>query len=280
MREVAIVGAGELGALIAHVLARRGAVNSVQLIDESGRIAAGKALDIMQAAPIEAFSTRVIGSTDLFAAAGADVVIIADRAVGGEWPIDDGLTQLRRLDGIAPRATIVCAGASHRGLVERGVRELRIARTRMFGSAPESLCAAARAIVALECEVSPRDVALSVLGVPPAQMVVVWDSAAVGGLAITRVLSEPTRRRLTNTIAALWPTGPYALASAAGKVIDMLAGRSRQMAVCFVGPDDASGVRSRTTALPVTLGRNGELEFALPELSPAERVALDNARML
>src|SRR3979490_1368311 len=80
MREVAIVGAGELGGLVAHALARRNSAGLVRLIDESGRVAEGKALDISQAAPVEGFATAVAGATGLSVAAGADIVVIADRA--------------------------------------------------------------------------------------------------------------------------------------------------------------------------------------------------------
>ena len=62
MREVAIVGAGELGGAVAHVLARRDVVRSLVLVDESGRVAAGKALDIAQAAPVEGFATQLTGT--------------------------------------------------------------------------------------------------------------------------------------------------------------------------------------------------------------------------
>ena len=76
-------------------------------------MAEGKALDIMQAAPIEGFATQVSGSTDLTTAGGADVVIIADRAGGGEWQGEDGL----RLVGAAARdragAPSFCAPARH-----------------------------------------------------------------------------------------------------------------------------------------------------------------------
>ena len=61
MREVAIVGAGELGGLVAHALARRNAADVVRLIDDTGHIAEGKALDISQAAPVEGFATVVSG---------------------------------------------------------------------------------------------------------------------------------------------------------------------------------------------------------------------------
>src|SRR2546423_11335176 len=78
MREVAIVGAGELGGLVAHALARRNSAGLIRLIDDSGRVAEGKALDISQAAPVEGFATAIAGSTGLSAAAGADIVVIAD----------------------------------------------------------------------------------------------------------------------------------------------------------------------------------------------------------
>jgi len=280
MREVAIVGAGELGGLVAHVLARCDAVESIHLIDENVRVAQGKALDIAQAAPLERFAARVTGWTDLYAAAGAEIVVVADRAGGSEWSGDEGLALIRRLEGLAPRAVVVCAGALQRELIERGVRELGVPRTRLLGSAPEALAAAARAIVALEEHVSPADVALTVLGVPPARIVIAWEGGAIGGLAITRVLTDPVRRRLTEKIAALWPTGPYTLASAAGKVVEILAGASRRTATCFVVPEDAAGVRLRVSAMPVKLGPTGLVDIAMPDLSPGERVALDNAMML
>ena len=61
MQDVAIIGAGELGGALAHVLARRDVASTIRLIDETGGVAAGKALDIMQSAPIERFATRVVG---------------------------------------------------------------------------------------------------------------------------------------------------------------------------------------------------------------------------
>src|SRR5437867_1464517 len=125
MREVAIVGAGELGGAVAHVLARRDAVRSIVLVDESGRVAAGKALDIAQAAPVEQFATQLTGTTDIATVAGSAVVIVAERFAGGPWPIDDGLLLLKRLAQTAPRAVIVCASASARELVERGSSEFR-----------------------------------------------------------------------------------------------------------------------------------------------------------
>jgi malate dehydrogenase len=280
MREVAIVGAGELGGLTAHDLARRNAADVIRLIDDSGRVAEGKALDISQAAPVEGFATTVVGSTDLSMAAGASVVVVADKVGGESWQGDDGLMLVRRLHAMAPRAQFVCADTSHRDLVDRSVRELHLSRSRIVGSACEAFVAAATAVVALELDVSPRDVALSILGVPPRQIVIAWEHAAVAGFSLGGMMTEPVRRRMADRIAALWPVGPYARAAAAGKVVDALLGNSRRPLTCFVAPDDATGVRMRTAALPVRVGPDGQIEVQMPALSVIERVALDNAMML
>lgn len=280
MREVAIIGAGDLGGALAHVVAKRDVAAALRLIDDQGRVAEGKALDIAQAAPVEGFSTAVAGSTDVSHAAGASVVILADRAGGAEWQGEDGVLLLRRVLQMAPRAIVLCAGAQQRELVDRGVEELRVSRERLFGSAPEAMRAAVRALVALELNVSPRDVALSLLGVPPAGMVVPWQDGTVGGFSLTRMLDEPRRRKLAARMPALWPPGPYALATAACKIVEAVFGRSRQLATCFVAPDRSAGTRARTAALPVRLGPSGVVEVVTPPLTVVEQVALDNAMLL
>ena len=57
--------AAKLGGLLAHVLARRNVAPEICLIDDNGRAAEGKALDISQAAPVEGFASNVSGSADL-----------------------------------------------------------------------------------------------------------------------------------------------------------------------------------------------------------------------
>lgn len=280
MREVAIVGAGELGGVTAHALARRNAAGLIRLIDDAGRVAEGKALDISQAAGSEGFNAIVVGSTDLSTAAGAGIIVLADRADGAEWSVEQALTLVRRLHAWAPRALLLCAGASHLELIERSVRELHVPRSRIIGSGAEAYASAATAIVALELDVSPRDIALAILGIPPRQIVIAWEHASVSGFALTARLTEPVRRQLTMKIRALWPVGPHTLAAAACKVVEALSGQSRRPLTCFVAPDDASGLRSRAGALPVRLGPDGLVEVVMPELNTAERVALENALLL
>jgi malate dehydrogenase len=278
--DVAIVGAGELGGAIAHRLAQRDLVSRIRLVDESGSIAAGKALDIMQAAPIGNFATRVEGAAGVTSAIGAPMLVIADRAAGGDWSDEEGLLLLSRLGSRAAKPLVLFAGAGHRELIERGSRELGFPRTRLFGSAPEALVGAIRAIVAIEVNASPRDVALTVLGVPPAHAVVAWEDATIGGLAATRLLPTPSRRRLEARVPDLWPPGPHTLAAAAVCVIEAVLERSKREVSCFVAPDDSAGRRMRAGALPTRLGPGGIASVAIPPLNGRDRVALETAMLL
>jgi len=279
MREVAVIGAGELGGSLAHALARRDVARSIRLIDDSGRAAEGKALDIAQAAPVEGFAAHVFGSNDVSYAAGSDLVVVADRFGAGEWPTDEALLLLRQL-ARTTTVPILVAGAGARAVIERGVAEVKLTRTRLFGTAPEAFAAAGRALVALALDGSPNDLSLTILGRPPTHTVVAWSEATFGGFPMTTLLDEPVRIHLNRQIAALWPPGPLSLAAAAAKAVACMDGRLRSIVSVFVAPDISAGVRARAAALPVRLGTQGVAGIMTPRLSAAEQVAFDNAVMV
>jgi malate dehydrogenase len=280
MTRVAIVGGGETGSLLAHVLARRHIASDICLIDDNGRAAEGKALDLTQAAPIERFAAAISGSADLSLVAGAQVVAVADPFAANPRHVDNALLLLKRIRDFAPAALIVCTSAADCDVIGRAGRERHASRSRLIGSAPEALVGGVRALAAIELAAAPSDISLSVLGVPPDHIVIPWEDATVRGLSMIRFLSEPARRRLDARAAAVWPPGPYALAAAAGKVIDAAVAGLRRLVACFVAPDDSAGLRARTAALPVRIGPAGVLEIAVPELNARERVRLENAMML
>src|SRR5437868_14570789 len=97
MSLVAMVGAGESGGAVARVLAERAGVTTVRLIDEQTNVAAGKALDLRQAGPISGSDTRIEGTSDYGAIAGASVIVLADSFSGAEWGGETGLALVRQL---------------------------------------------------------------------------------------------------------------------------------------------------------------------------------------
>ena len=278
MSFIAILGAGTLGGALAHKLAGRDRVRAVRLIDPASGVAAGKALDIQQAGPVERFDTRVTAAREIDAVIGAAVVVVTGPADTPEedWQGEAALALLDRVAGLTRRTPIVCAGASQGPLVATGVRRLGIDRTRIFGSAPGALVSGLRARVALEARVSPGEVAINLLGVPPAHPVVPWSSATIGGYPLENTLSPPQLTRLRNRVEHLWPPGPFALASAAARVVEALVvGGARRRFACFI--DDGSGEGPGARSVGVTLGPAGIDEILPVTLSRLERVQLENA---
>src|SRR3954470_22864431 len=135
MSIVAIIGAGPLGGTLAHTLARRSRVAEVRLIDPEGRIAEGKALDILQSGPVEQWNTRVSAATTLTAAAGADVIVLADMVATEEIAPDAGLTLVRQIARMDTSAPLLFAGGMQRELTGLSVAELHLPPHRLAGSA-------------------------------------------------------------------------------------------------------------------------------------------------
>ncbi len=280
MSVLAIIGAGTLGGALAHVTASHDIYREVRLIDEAGDIAAGKALDILQAGPVEGFGTTVVADSNPSAAIGADLVVLTGpaEAPDSEWDDSSGVDRLRRVLAFSRGAVVICAGAGQRRLVERGVSETGLDRHRLLGSAPEALRGALRAIVALEVGCEASEVALTVLGAPPEHVVVPWSQATVGGLSLEAILPPPAHRRLRDRTAALWPPGPYALAAAAGRVAAALITGSSRQTSCFVVVDGEFGTRRQALAAPVQLGAGGVARIVEPALNASERSRLEAAR--
>ena len=275
---IAILGAGTLGGALAHKLATRDRIRAIRLIDPAPGVAAGKALDIRQAGPIERSDTQVTAAGDLDAVVGAAVVVVTGPAHTPEadWQDEAAMALMDRVAGLTRRTPIVCAGASHGPLVADGVRQLGIDRARIFGSAPGALVSALRALVALEACVSPSEVAVNLLGVPPSRTVVAWSSATVGGYPIADTLSPPQLARLRDRVERLWPPGPFVLATAAARVVEgLVCGGAPRTFTCFVDEGSREGPGARSVG--VTLGPGG-IEKVLPAtLSRLEQVQLENA---
>jgi malate dehydrogenase len=274
---IAIVGSGALGGAVAHALAVRDRVAEVRLIDAAGQVAQGKALDIQQSSPIDNFSTRLTDANSIDAAVGADVVVIADAAAGNlEHTGEAGLGLLRHLVRAGSRAPILCAGASQRDLVGKAVTDLHLPRGLILGSAPFALESALRAMAGLTLDGSAVEVCLRVVGVPPRGAVVAWEEATAYGQPLASQMAPHAIAGLAARIPGLWPPGPYALATAAARVVEALAAGSRRRFSCFVALD-AGPLRAAVGSMPVALGPRGVESVVAIALTRQERTALENA---
>ena len=277
MSLVAIVGAGETGGAAARALSIRARVTVVRLIDENGTMAAGKALDLLQAGPVRGSDTRVEGAADLAAAAGAAAIILADAAGTGDYSGEAGLGVLRRLQklGCLEQGVLICAGAGHRAVMQQAFDELGLSRRRVLGSAPDALAATARSLVAAEARTPSHQVALMVVGNPPDRMTIPWTEASVAGHSVPSMLTAAQVHHIERRLRGLWPPGPAALGTAAALFAEAVVTESRRVVSAFVSLDRDNGTRAPVCAWPVSIGPAGLERVTTPVLTGRDRVVVD-----
>lgn len=277
MPRAAILGAGPLGTAIAERLARTGWCRTIVLVDPDPEAAAARALDIMQAGPLEAFDTRLSATADPATCASAAIILVADGATApyAEIQGEAALSLVARVARANREAPIVCAGTTHRWLVEHAVLEVPGRRGRMVGTAPHALAAAGRALLAAHLDVSALDVRLPIVGVPPGSIVVLWENATVGDAPALAVCDTAVRGRVEAQLAAVWPLGCYALASAATAAATACLTGSHRQFTCFaeMDVDDARAVIMGSVRLDAT----GVAAAHLPPLTARQRLAVERA---
>ena len=276
MPTIAIIGAGPLGGALAHTLAARGRVDEVRLIDPEGRIAEGKALDILQSGPVEQFTTRVTAAPGYAAAAGTDVIVFADLIAGGEIAGDAGLAVVRQVARLDIDAPLLFAGGLQRELMALALAELHVPAARVVGSAPLALESAVRALTAALVDVSPADLSIGIAGVPPRDAVIGWDAATAFHQPIATILAPHHMSALSSRLPALWPPAPYTLASAAARVGEALAEGSRRRYTCFAAVDAIGVGRNVVAAVPVEIRKGGIARTLAPALSRHELTGFQN----
>ena len=271
---VAILGAGALGAAIAHRLAERARVRDIRLIDTNANVAAGKALDIQQSGPIGRSDTRLSATSDVLAAAGADVIVLADDTEAGEWEGDRGLILVGRLLRAGTRAPFVFAGARQIWLMEAAVRELGLPANRVVGTAASGLVNAVASLAAIE--IGRTGVEVVVVGRPPA-FVIAWSTASAGGALVADLVPAHRLLAISNALGRLWPPGPQAIAAPTTAVVEALICGSRRLHQAATVLDDSPGVRHVAAIMPLELGSGRVLASATPTLSPLERTTLSRS---
>lgn len=280
MSTIAIIGSGVLGETLAYRLATHDCFSKVMLMDPTSHGISGKILDIQQSAAIEHFHSKVTAHDHLDVVSKAAVIVLAGpgNTPNTEWDFKSGIEILKNIFSINQRAIIICAGITHRNLVESGVAELRIPRYQLIGSAPLALQFALQAIIAVELKCSASQVSVAVLGRPPEQTVVPWTTATARGMPVSHLLDPPSFSRLKAKTPYIWPPGPYTLASAtAALCAAVIKGNELRGFSCFVSLKGELNTRGRVAAVTIELNNSGVTRIVEPLLSVQERVQLETA---
>jgi malate dehydrogenase len=200
--KVTVVGAGNVGATVAEVLARRDYADVV-LVDIKEGLPQGKALDINQMAPVLGYEANVRGSNGYEETARSDVVVITaglPRQPG--MSRDDLVATNERIVGSvteqavaqSPDAVIIVVSNPLDAMCHVAKNAAGFPKERVVGQAGILDTARFRAFIAWELGASVKDVQALVLGGHGDQMVPVVSATTVGGVPLTKLVSEERRR--------------------------------------------------------------------------------------
>jgi malate dehydrogenase len=292
--KITVVGAGNVGATCADVLAYREVGNQIVLVDIKEGIAEGKALDIWQKAPIDLYDSRTVGSTNDYAkTAGSDVVVITsglprkpgmtrDDLIGTNAGIVKSVTE--NVVKHSPNAIIIVVSNPLDVMTYQAHLTSKFPRTRVMGMAGILDTARYRAFLAEALNVSPKDIQAVLLGGHGDTMVPLPRYTTVAGIPVTELIDkeklnailERTKVGGGELVKLMGTSAWYAPGSAAAQMVEAIVKDQRRVFPVCVKLEGEYGIKDCYLGVPVVLGKNGIERIIELDLNQEEK-ALMNA---
>ena len=289
-RKVTVVGAGNVGATCAQVLATRDYADVV-LVDIIENFPQGKALDINQMGPVLGYEPNVVGSNGYAESAGSAVVVItAGLPRGPGMSRDDLVTTNESIVGAVTRAAVAESQEAVLVVVTNPLdamchvakRASGFPKERVVGMAGILDTARFRAFIAWETGASAKDVQAVVLGGHGDQMVPVVSATTVGGVPLAQLVPaerieamvERTRKGGGEVVNLLGTSAWYAPGAAVAQMVDSILLDQKRVLPCTALLEGEYGIDGLYMGVPVKLGSGGGEEVVRLELTDAERSAL------
>ena len=294
MNKVTVVGAGNVGATCANVLAHKDIVKEVVLMDIAGDMARGKALDSWQQAPIDYYSTRLKGTDDYADTANSDIVVITAGV-----PRKPGMS---RDDLIATNAKIVVSVT--RSIMEHSRNPIIIVVSnpldvmtyaahkasglgadRVFGMAGILDTARYRAFLAEALEVSPKDIQAVLMGGHGDTMVPLPRYTTVSGIPVTELIDQErldaiiqrTKVGGGELVKLMGTSAWYAPGAAAAQMVESIVKDDNRIFPCCACLNGEYGMKDIYVGVPVKLGHQGIVQMIELQLNKEEKALLDES---
>ncbi|MEG6615623.1 malate dehydrogenase [Peptococcaceae bacterium 1198_IL3148] len=292
--KITIVGAGNVGATCAHLAATK-ELGDIVLVDVAEGIAQGKALDLMEAAPLEGYDCNIIGTNDYAATADSDVVIVtAGIARKPGMSRDDLLSTnakiatevAKNIAKYSPNAYVVCVSNPVDIISYIVYKNTGFGPNRVFGMGGVLDSARYRTFVALELGVSFEDVSAFVLGGHGDDMVPLVRYTYAGGIPIEKLIPadridaiiERTRKGGAEIVGYL-KTGSayYAPASSAIQMAEAVLKDKKRILPVAAFLQGEYGERDIFAGVPAIVGGNGVEKIIEVDLTDSEKAALNKS---
>jgi malate dehydrogenase len=294
--KVTVVGAGNVGATCADVLAYREIANEVVLVDIKEGFAEGKALDIWQKSPINLYDTRTVGVTnDYSRTADSDVVVITsglprkpgmtrDDLISTNAGIVQSVTE--NVVKHSPNAIIIVVSNPLDVMTYAAHMTSKLPRTRVMGMAGILDTARYRAFLAEELNVSPKDIQAVLMGGHGDTMVPLPRYTTVGGIPVTELISEDKLNAIVDRtkngggelVKLMGTSAWYAPGSAAAQMVEAIVRDQRRVFPVCVKLEGEYGIDGVYLGVPVILGKNGIEKVIELQLNDEEKQLLETSR--
>jgi len=294
MPKIAVVGAGNVGASAALYAAEK-ELGDVTLIDIVEGVAKGKALDLLEAGPVQGYDSFVEGSGDIKAVAGADLIIVT-----AGLPRKPGMSRLDLLKanadiirGVAqairdhaPKAFVIMVTNPLDVMTYMMYRITGFPRERVMGMAGVLDSARFRAFLAMETGVSVEDIQAMVLGGHGDTMVPLLSCSTISGIPITNFVKKERLAEIVQRtrdggaeIVKLLQTGSafYAPASSAVQMAESILRDKKRLVPSCAYLNGEYGFKDIFLGVPCILGAKGIEKIVEVPLSADEKAALANS---
>jgi malate dehydrogenase len=289
-RKVTVVGAGNVGATCAQVLAMRDYADVV-LVDIKDGLPQGKALDINQMGAVLGYEPRVTGSNGYEETAGSDVVVItAGLPRTGDMSRDDLVTTNEKIVGSVTQQVIAESPEGILIIVSNPLDAMcHVAKNvsgwpkeRVFGMAGILDTARFSTFIAWATGSSVKDVQATVLGGHGDQMVPVVSATTVGGIPLRKLVGkaeidamvERTAKGGGELVKLLGTSAWYAPGAAAAQMVDSVMLDEKRVLPCTAYLEGEYGIDGLYMGVPVKLGAGGIEEVVQLDLGDDEQDAL------
>uniref|UniRef100_A0A831X6Z4 Malate dehydrogenase n=1 Tax=Thermorudis peleae TaxID=1382356 RepID=A0A831X6Z4_9BACT len=288
--KVTIIGAGMVGSTTAQYLAQRN-IADIVLVDIVENLPQGKALDLLEAGPVLGYDCAVVGANDYDATANSDVIVITSGSPRKPGMSRDDLLRVNMnivksvTEQAAPRspeAVIVVVTNPLDAMCHVALETSGFPASRVVGQAGVLDSARFRTFIAMELDVSPRDVTAFVLGGHGDTMVPLPRYSTVAGIPITHLLSkeridaivERTRDGGGEIVRLLGTSAYYAPAASVAEMVEAILLDQNRILPCSAYLQGQYGIDGLYVGVPVKLGAGGIKQVIEIELTDEERAAL------
>jgi len=289
-RKVTVVGAGNVGATCAQVLATRDYAD-VALVDIKEGLPQGKALDIDQMGAILGYEPNVVGSNGYEDSAGSAVVVItAGLPRGPGMSRDDLVTTNEKIVADvtgnvmshSPDAVLVIVSNPLDAMCHVARRVSGLPRERVVGMAGILDTARFSTFISWETGSSVKDVQTLVLGGHGDQMVPLVSATRVGGVPLRKLVSteriqamiERTAKGGGELVELLGTSAWYAPGAAAAQIVDAIMLDEKRVLPCAAYLEGEYGIDGLFVGVPVRLGAAGVEAIVELDLEEGEQAAL------